>query len=79
MRLYLAVTYDVDDWVVIAFKELMKKSILDITENDEQLLGRFAYRLLIRTHAQVQQHRTNLAFRAPAVTHASHCSGAYQH
>lgn len=79
MRLYLAVTYDVDDWVAIAFKELMKKSILDITENDEQLLGRFAYRLLIRTHAQVQQHRTNLAFRAPAVTHASHCSDAYQH
>ncbi|KAJ6504650.1 hypothetical protein C8R47DRAFT_1066847 [Mycena vitilis] len=77
MRLYLAVTYDVDPWVAIAFKDLMKKSILDLSENDERLLGRAAYRLLVRTHASVELHRTNLAFRAPQVIHADHCAGMY--
>ncbi|KAJ7606392.1 hypothetical protein DFH06DRAFT_1383020 [Mycena polygramma] len=77
MRLYLAVTYDVDPWVAIAFKDLMKKSILDLSENDERLLGRAAYRLLFRTHASVELHRTNLAFRAPLVIHADHCAGLY--
>ncbi|KAJ7760865.1 hypothetical protein DFH07DRAFT_1021358 [Mycena maculata] len=78
MRLFLALTYDVDPWVTIAFQDLMKKSILDITENDEQLLGRFVYRLLVRSHAEVAQHRSNLAFCAPVVIHVAHCASQYQ-
>ncbi|KAJ7827926.1 hypothetical protein B0H13DRAFT_2373535 [Mycena leptocephala] len=77
MRLYLAIAYDVDHWVSIAFNELMKKSILNITENDEKLIGRVAYRLLVRTHAEVNEHRTNLAFQAPTVHHGPNCSGTY--
>ncbi|KAJ7771345.1 hypothetical protein DFH07DRAFT_768317 [Mycena maculata] len=65
MRLYLALTYYIDEWVTIVFKDLTKKSILDITENDEQLLGRSTYCLLVRTHAEVDQHRTGLTFRTP--------------
>jgi hypothetical protein len=77
MRLYLAIAYDVDHWVSIAFNELMKKSILNITENDEKLIGRVAYRLLVRTHAEVNEHRTNLAFQVPTVHHGPNCSGTY--
>jgi hypothetical protein len=77
MRLYLAMTYDVDQWVAIAFYDLMKKSILTITENDERLLGRVGYRLLVRTHARVEEHRTNLAFCAPVVSHGPNCAGEY--
>jgi hypothetical protein len=75
MRLYFAVTYDVDHWVSIAFNDLRNKSIFAITENDEKLIGRVAYRLLVRTHAEVEEHRTNLAFKAPWVHHAPSCSG----
>jgi hypothetical protein len=77
MHLYLAIAYDVDHWVSIAFNELMKKSILKVTKNDEKLLGRAAYRLLVRTHAQVDEHWTNLAFKAPVVQHGPNCSGIY--
>ncbi|KAJ7883385.1 hypothetical protein B0H13DRAFT_1890396 [Mycena leptocephala] len=77
MRLYLAIAYDVDNWVSIAFNELMKKSILKVTENDEKLLGHAAYWLLVRMHAQVDEHRTNLAFKAPVVQHGPNCSGIY--
>ncbi|KAJ7879332.1 hypothetical protein B0H13DRAFT_1892291 [Mycena leptocephala] len=77
MRLYLAITYDLDHWVSIAFNELMNKSILKVTENDEKLIGRVAYRLLVRTHAEVDEHRTNLAFQAPSVHHGPNCSGTY--
>ncbi|KAJ7741861.1 hypothetical protein B0H16DRAFT_1728383 [Mycena metata] len=77
MRLYLAMKFDVDEWVGIAFKALMRRSLLTISENDEQLLGRSAYRLLVKTHTAVQEHRTNLAFHAPPVIHDPTCTGIY--
>ncbi|KAF8126449.1 hypothetical protein K438DRAFT_2001374 [Mycena galopus ATCC 62051] len=73
MRLYLACTYDVEPWVSKAFNELMAAPIDEITRDDEQLIGRVAYRLLVKTHAKVDRHRHELAFYPPIVQHSAGC------
>jgi hypothetical protein len=77
MRLYLACTYDVEPWVSKAFNELMAAPIDKITQDDEQLIGRVAYRLLVKTHAKVDRHRHELAFYPPIVQHGAGCKYNY--
>ncbi|KAJ7718881.1 hypothetical protein DFH07DRAFT_784807 [Mycena maculata] len=73
LRLYLACTYDVDEWISKAFKKLMKIPIETLSANDEALIGSWAYKLLVRTHAKVDQHRHALAFGPPLVKHEVDC------
>ncbi|KAF8208239.1 hypothetical protein K438DRAFT_1754954 [Mycena galopus ATCC 62051] len=73
MRLYLACTYNVEPWVSKAFNELIAAPIDKITRDDEQLIGRVAYRLLVKTHAKVDRHRHELAFYTPIVQHSAGC------
>ncbi|KAJ7459476.1 hypothetical protein B0H11DRAFT_2316805 [Mycena galericulata] len=73
LRLFLACTYDVDDWVSTAFLELMRTPIQQLTANDYQLIGAWVYKLLVLTHAKVDEHRSGLAFFPPVVLHSPDC------
>ncbi|KAJ7501276.1 hypothetical protein B0H11DRAFT_1713593 [Mycena galericulata] len=73
LRLYLACTYDVSDWVEGAFTDLMKNPIHQLSDNDYLLIGSWVYKLLVRTQARVDEHRRELAFCPPRVLHATDC------
>ncbi|KAJ7759386.1 hypothetical protein DFH07DRAFT_957994 [Mycena maculata] len=73
LRLFLACTYDVDEWIPEAFNMLMKTPIDELSHNDERLIGNFVYKLLIRTHAKIDKHRHDLTFYPPEVRHAPDC------
>ncbi|KAJ7685827.1 hypothetical protein B0H17DRAFT_1204659 [Mycena rosella] len=45
----------------------------DISDNDEQLIGRWTYKLLVRTHTKIDDHRHALAFVPPTTLHAPYC------
>ena len=62
-----------DHWAKRAFYELMSGSILEISLEDEDFLGRDAYRSLVRTHAQVSQYRLGLALFPPDPVHGNMC------
>ncbi|KAJ7259954.1 hypothetical protein B0H12DRAFT_1069855 [Mycena haematopus] len=73
LRYRLASQYNIERWAKRAFYEMMAGSILEISEEDEGLLGWPAYRALVRTHAEVAQYRLTLALFPPDVVHANFC------
>ncbi|KAJ7830120.1 hypothetical protein B0H13DRAFT_2433953 [Mycena leptocephala] len=73
LRLVLAITYDVDKWVAIAFTSLMQIPMDKLSDNDEKLLGHQTYKLLVRTHAKIDTHRHDLASYPPTVMHGGYC------
>jgi len=73
LRLHLACAYNVEEWVGIAFRELMAKSISTVTLDDEVLMGPAVYRKLVKTQAKVELHRRKLAFGPPNVVHDTNC------
>ncbi|KAJ7279430.1 hypothetical protein C8J57DRAFT_1502087 [Mycena rebaudengoi] len=75
LRYQLGQEFDISHWIKRGFEELMGDSIADLTESDADLIGVEAYRVLVKTKAQVQEHRTNLAFWPPGVVHAEACYG----
>ncbi|KAJ7691393.1 hypothetical protein B0H14DRAFT_2652055 [Mycena olivaceomarginata] len=58
----LARDYNIRHWTKMAFEELMVQSVLTLEEEDEQDLGWNVYRVLVRTQAEVMQHKLCLAF-----------------
>ncbi|KAJ7485617.1 hypothetical protein FB451DRAFT_1392350 [Mycena latifolia] len=73
LRFQLAREYHIDHWAKQAFYELMSVSILEVSREDEKAIGSEAYRALVRTHAEVRQHRLELAFFPPEPVHALGC------
>lgn len=73
LQLHLATKYQIEDWVGIAFRNLMSKSILDLNRVDEELLGHEAFRTLVRTKAVVSLHRSKLAFGPAKAVHSTDC------
>ncbi|KAJ7700202.1 hypothetical protein B0H16DRAFT_1705705 [Mycena metata] len=73
LRYQLASTYHIARWAHRAFREMMSASILDLSLQEEAWLGWDAYRVLVRTHAQVAKYRLTLAFFPPDVVHAHFC------
>ncbi|KAJ7716030.1 hypothetical protein B0H14DRAFT_3522436 [Mycena olivaceomarginata] len=72
-RYRLARDYNIRHWTKIAFEELMAQSVLTLAEEDEQDLGWNAYRILVRTQAEVMQHKLCLAFFPVQPVHAPNC------
>ncbi|KAJ6450134.1 hypothetical protein C8R47DRAFT_1329919 [Mycena vitilis] len=73
LRYRLARNYHIDRWARRAFYELMEGSMLELTQEDDELLGWDAYRALVMAHAEVTQHRLTLALFPPDVVHSAHC------
>ncbi|KAJ7712775.1 hypothetical protein B0H16DRAFT_1702723 [Mycena metata] len=73
LRYQLASTYHIAHWAHRAFHEMMSASILDLSLQEEAWLGWDAYRVLVRTHAEVAKYRLTLAFFPPDVVHAHFC------
>ncbi|KAJ7352038.1 hypothetical protein DFH08DRAFT_1077839 [Mycena albidolilacea] len=72
-RYRLARDYNIRHWAKMAFEELMVQSVLTLEEEDEQDLGWNAYRVLVRTQAEVMQHKLCLAFFPVQPVHAPDC------
>jgi hypothetical protein len=76
MRLYLARSYHVVDWICPGFRELVATPTLSLTDGDIQHLGTATLVLLVRTKSRIDLHRRACAVRAPPVTHGDGCYDA---
>ncbi|KAJ7211372.1 hypothetical protein GGX14DRAFT_565245 [Mycena pura] len=75
MRLKLGFDYHFVDWITRGFDELVATPIIDLSAEEETLIGWIAYRALARAQAEVLDARLNLAVaRIPDVNHCNWCS-----
>ncbi|OBZ77043.1 hypothetical protein A0H81_03756 [Grifola frondosa] len=65
LRLKLARVYDLDDWLLPAFHELVLTPLSKLTPNDKRWLGWTAYDLIARAHEQAEALRKTLALVPP--------------
>ncbi|KAK7023213.1 hypothetical protein R3P38DRAFT_3357018 [Favolaschia claudopus] len=77
LRMSLGFAYNIREWVVGGFDELVGIPIQDLSPKDEALLGPDAYRALARAQARVLDSRLRLALKPPEPNHSNICMGHY--
>jgi hypothetical protein len=73
LRLHLARSYGVRQWLEPAFRQLINIPLLSFSENEIAQLGLQVFALLARTHNRIVLHRQTCAVIAPPVIHDSGC------
>jgi hypothetical protein len=73
MRLYLARSYHVAEWIHPRFKQLISTPTLSLTDDDIKYIGLETFITLTRTKTQIDLHRLECALKAPPVSHAIDC------
>ncbi|KAJ7041725.1 hypothetical protein C8F04DRAFT_946856 [Mycena alexandri] len=73
LRFRMGCDYSIVSWVKAAFDDLVAVPVIDMTVEDEALLGTQAFRALVLTQAKVTDHRMSLAVCPPLPTHATWC------
>jgi hypothetical protein len=73
LQIYLARLYGIDHWVEPAFRQLMSTPTTDLSTLDAERIGLAYYHILIKTKAQIDQHRRSVAFSAPDAVNDPFC------
>jgi hypothetical protein len=73
LQLEVARKYRVDHWVEPAFRELMRIPLQNFDLTDVFRIGLQYYAILVNTKARIDDHRRNIAFRAPDVVNDIFC------
>ncbi|KAJ7189049.1 hypothetical protein C8R46DRAFT_1206155 [Mycena filopes] len=73
LRLHLAMTYAVKEWVKPAVDLLLRVHLPDIPLPLIKLMGFSAYIILAETQAKIARHRVRCSLAVPEVTHGAYC------
>jgi hypothetical protein len=73
MRLYLARSYHVAEWIHTGFKQLVSTPTLSLTDSDIEYIGHETFVTLMRTKSRIDLHCRACAVKAPPVSHAVEC------
>ncbi|KAF8179856.1 hypothetical protein BJ912DRAFT_637486 [Pholiota molesta] len=73
LRMELARTYRIHNWIATAFRELVVMPLLDLNLYHAHQIGIEAYHCLVRTKANIQQFQKAIAAVSPPVTHGPDC------
>ena len=73
LKLEVARRYRVDHWVEPAFRQLIRTPLHNFEMADVLSIGLPYYCIIVKTKAQIDDHRRNIAFRAPDVVNDIFC------
>ncbi|KAJ7496211.1 hypothetical protein B0H11DRAFT_2276400 [Mycena galericulata] len=73
LQFELARCFRIDPWIELAFRRLMKMSILSLDAFQVSQIGPMGYFWLTQTKAKIQKLRTNIAFHVPPIVNAGDC------
>ncbi|KAJ7162424.1 hypothetical protein C8R46DRAFT_348589 [Mycena filopes] len=73
LQFELARAFNLDDWLVPAFRRLMKMSLTDLDSSQAAQIGHSGYFWLARTKAEIQDLRTKIAFTVPPILNDVRC------
>jgi len=73
LKLEVAQRYRVDHWVEPAFWQLMRTPLHEFEMTNVLSIGLPYYRIIVKTKAQIDDHRWNITFRAPDVINDIFC------
>lgn len=65
IQLYLARLYRIDEWVEPAFRQLITIPVTQLRIIDTQWIGLSFYHILMKTKANIDDHRRSIAFFVP--------------
>lgn len=74
LRFQLARMYRVDNWIELAFRQLLGTDILSMTLEQMSQMGEVGFFAVVQTKAKIQKFRTELAFSGPSATNSLDCS-----
>jgi hypothetical protein len=65
LQMSLGRQYRIDRWIEPAFRQLVTLPIIQFQFTDAQLIGFSFFHILVKTKAEIDQHRRTIAFSAP--------------